>query len=142
MFMLGTPERERYTTQVSRCGPAELKAMGEYAIATNNRTLAAVVKQANDSLDPKHRAMSSVDLCDRLWGTEANVIWKTARAARNAVNRAVRSLREIRTGTKDSLGKISSGIRADKPERTAAKVNPSLGTNHPNNKIARGINSL
>jgi hypothetical protein len=143
LFKIGTPERAQTMAQLQGMGPRELANVAEYAVKTGNKLLVACCKTVNDQFDSKHRAISSQEICDRIWGKQAHDVWNAARTARMAVNGAMAQLRLLRSGERDPLGKITRGLM----QQQTVKAPPSpterpLGRDDSISRISRGLDEM
>lgn len=104
---LGSRERSEYLAQLRNAGPAELSTYARLAIARGDKLLGAAVLSRLDSLPRDGRPFTAHDLAEKLVGDDHRKLTQAAKRGRLLLETAVAADRELQTGRRDSIGKIS-----------------------------------
>lgn len=108
---LGTPERTAFMAQVAGSGPAELRQLAAFAIATKNRVLGAALVAAIDRMPRKDRPFSAVELAGHLCGDETRKVRAAIEVVKVSAQKALNLNRAFTAGRANPLDKIGLAIR-------------------------------
>lgn len=111
---LGTPERTNFTAQVVGAGPAELRQLAAFAVATKNRVLGAALVSAIDRMPTKNRPFSAADLAEHLCGEETRAVRTAIEAVRTSAQRALVANRNFQNNRANPLDTIKLALRNKK----------------------------
>ena len=111
---LGTPERTYFAMQVAGAGPAELRQLATFAIATKNRVLGAALVSAIDRMPRKDRPFSAAELADHLCGEETRAVRAAIETVKVSAQKALNLNRAFQSGRENPLDKISLALRTQK----------------------------
>ncbi len=111
---LGTPERTAFMHQIEGSGPAELRQLAAFAIATKNRVLGAALVSAIDRMPRKDRPFSAAELADHLCGDETRKVRAAIDVVKVSAQKALNLNREFSSGRSNPLDKISLALRQQK----------------------------
>lgn len=107
---IGSDKRTNHMAQLSGAGPAELKTAAVLAVATEDRVLGAAVAALLDRMPRKGRAVSPVELAERLVGDDVRQARAAIASVKQAQQRALNADREFASGRRNATARIASAL--------------------------------